>query len=52
MTKRKRSDLIEKKAHDLIAAIDRNLDGKDWPFKYVVPWKEARLLREAIETTK
>jgi hypothetical protein len=39
---------IEQRARRLIAAINRNLDTKESPFKWTVPWKEARLLMDAL----
>jgi hypothetical protein len=44
-----REQKIEAAAIALIAAIDRNLDTRPWPWKYGVPWAEANALREAIE---
>jgi hypothetical protein len=46
----KRAMLVDARARELLAAIDRNLEHGEWPFKYVVPWREARLLWEALES--
>lgn len=45
-----RAEQIELAARNLIAAIDRNLDTRPWPFKYAVPWKEATALRLILDT--
>jgi len=51
----KRSELerlkrIEKAAQALIDAINWNLDNLPWPIRYGVPYREARLLMEALRS--
>lgn len=49
MSKRERADIIEMRARELLAAIDKNLDTKPWPVKYGVPFGEAFRLRCAVD---
>jgi len=49
MTRLQRLRAIEAAALALIAAIDRNLDTRPWPWKYAAPWGEAKKLRDALD---